>query len=103
MHPQPTAFLLLDIPDQPHLLDCAHCVIETFLHLKDLEVLLITLLMVMVLFSLLGSRWFSFAKVRHGLLIFGQGSQQLLSGAPHDDRLAPRCVLLLLLLSRLMI
>lgn len=70
MHPLATAFLLLDVPDQSHLLDSPHGVIETLLHLKDLEVLVTFLVEVTVLLSLLDGG-FSPAQARHGLLIFG--------------------------------
>ena len=70
MHPLATAFFLLDVPDQSHFLDGPHGVIETFLHLKDLEVLVTFLVEVTVLLSLLDGG-FSLSQTRHGLLIFG--------------------------------
>jgi hypothetical protein len=70
VHPLATSFFFLDIPDQSHLLDRPHCVIEAFLHLKDLEVLVTFLVKVTVLLSLLDGG-FSLAQARHCLLIFG--------------------------------
>jgi hypothetical protein len=70
VHPLPTPLFLLDVPDQPHLLDGPHGVVQAFLHLKDLEIFVTFLVEVMELLSLLHCG-FSFSQVRHGHLIFG--------------------------------
>jgi hypothetical protein len=70
VHSLAPTFFFLDIPHQSHLLNGPHGVIETFLHLKDLEVLFTFLVKVTILLSLLDGE-FSLAQARHGLLVFG--------------------------------
>ena len=71
MHPLAPTFFLLDVPDQSHLLDGPHGVIETFLHLKDLEVFITLLVKMLDMVLSLLNGGFSLAQARHGLLIFG--------------------------------